>query len=92
MLRAPVQVVTQQAPTGVGLLTDPLPMPRLLLGAGSWLACLRDLRHLCGELQPPRWSFAQADHLSLISGKEALALPLYALPPLQAVGLLRGEG
>jgi acetyl-CoA carboxylase alpha subunit len=30
----PVQVVTQQAPKGFGMLNDLLPMPRLLLGAG----------------------------------------------------------
>jgi hypothetical protein len=50
----PVQIGSQQAPTGVGLLHDLLPMPRLLLGAGSWLAFLLDLLHLRGEFQPPR--------------------------------------
>ena len=48
-----VQVVTQQVPKGFGMLNDLLPMPRLLLRAGSWLAFLLDLLHLRGEFQPP---------------------------------------
>ena len=55
------------AKTGVtGMLNDLLPMPRLLLRAGSWLAFLLDLLHLRGEFQPPCLSCAQADNLSLI--------------------------
>jgi hypothetical protein len=88
----PVQVVTQQAPKGFGRLNDLLPRPRLLLGAGSWRAFRLALRHLRGEFQPPRVSCAQADPLSLIGVQSALAWPRQALPALQEVGWLRGEG
>jgi hypothetical protein len=64
-----VQIVTQQEPKGCGMLHDLWPMPRLLLGAGSWLACLLDLLYLCGEFQPSRLSCAQTDHLGLIRVK-----------------------
>jgi hypothetical protein len=61
-----VQIVTQQAPKGFGMRNDLLPRPRLLLGAGSWLAFLLDLLPLCGEFQPPRLSCAETDNLGLI--------------------------
>ena len=73
------------------MLNHLLPLPRLLLRASSWLACLRDLLELGGEFQPPSLSCAQADHLGLIGVQSALALPLQTLPPLQEVGVLRGE-
>jgi len=72
----PVQVVIQQAPKGFGMLDDLLPMPRLLLGAGSWLAFLLDLLELGSEFQPPTLSCTQANNLSLIRIQSALALPL----------------
>jgi hypothetical protein len=55
------------------------------------LAFLLDLLHLRGEFQPPGLSCAQTDDLGLIRVKSALALPLQTLPPLQELGLLRGE-
>jgi hypothetical protein len=62
----PVQVVTQQAPKGVGVLNDVLPMPRLLLGTSELLPFLRDLFSFGGEFPPSTVQLIEVDDLSLI--------------------------
>jgi hypothetical protein len=63
-----------------------------LLRTRSWRTFLLDLLELGSQFQSPTLSLTQANNLSLIGVKSALALALQTLPALPALCVLRRPG
>jgi hypothetical protein len=83
------QICPQQWAKGRGIGEHLLPLAALLARVGQLSTVRLDLWQRGSEFLSPRLALRQCDNLGLIGLKQALVLPLEALPPLQQLRVLR---